>query len=68
MSREKTLMYNGRFYEVRVNVSIRFSSVSRSGSWSLSMSARALCGMYCGLSVRVRVRVGFWVGVHILKA
>ena len=52
----------GRFYDVKVKISNKISNVSRSGSWSLSMLARALCGMYDGLSVRVRVRVGFWVG------
>ena len=68
MSREKALMYLRRFYEIKVKISNRISKVSRSGSWSLSMSVRALCGMYDGLSVRVRVRVGFWVGVSILNA
>ena len=57
-------MWKGRFYEVKVKVSIRIRNVPRSGSWSLSMSAGTFCGMYGGLSVRVRIRVGFWVGVY----
>ena len=42
--------------------------MTRSGSWSQSMSARAPYGIYGGFCVRARVRVVFWVGASILNA